>query len=188
MDSLALMMKPQEFKCKKKGNSEQLLQDFLLYNKKMERFLKGCKIVPAHTGDGANDPRSDAHAACDSCEQEKALLLHFGGDEMERLFEHVGGVVAADNYGKAVKKVEEGIKKLTNQATARYKLFQEMPQDGQPFDGWSQLIKEQANRCDWAAYDSSRAARDAILFQMDDRKLKTKIIAEDTPLDEVIKV
>ena len=107
MDSLALMMKPQEFKCKKKGNSEQLLQDFQLYKKKMERFLKGSKVVPRHTGNGADDPGSDNHVVCDSCEQEKALLLNFGGDEMERLFEHVGGVLETDTYGKALNKQVE---------------------------------------------------------------------------------
>merc|ERR1719206_434242 len=87
-----------------------------------------------------------------------------------------------------MKKVEEGIKRLTNQATARYKLFQAMPQDGQSFDSWVQLVVEQAKRCDWVGYDEDKAARDAILYQMDDRKLKKKIIAEDTSLQEVIKM
>ena len=188
MDSLALMMKPQEFKCKKKGNSEQLLQDFISYKKKMGRFFKGSKAVPAHTGPSAANPEHEEHVCCASCEQEKALILNFGGDELERLFEHVGGVGDDDTYYQAMSKVEIGIKKLTNQATARYKLFQEMPQDGKPFDSWSQLVMEQANRCDWVMYDGKRAARDAILFQMDDKKLKKKVIAEDIQLQEVIKI
>ena len=187
MDSLAMMMKPQEFKCKKKGNSEQLLQDFISYKKKMQRFFKGSKVVKAHTGVQDNAAHAD-HVCCPSCEQEKALILNFGGDEMERLFEHVGVVLETDTYHKAIEKVEAGIKKMTNQATARYKLFQEMPQDGQPFNSWSQLVREQADRCDWALYDNKRAARDAILYQMDDKKLRKKIIAEDTPLQEVIKI
>ena len=168
MESLALLMKPPEFNCKKKGNSEQLLQDFISYKKKMDRFLGGSKAVKAHIGDQA-DPVHDDHVVCPSCEQEKSLILCFGGDEMERLFEHVGKVEESDTYAKAMKKVEEGIRKLTNQATARYKLFQEMPQDGQSFDSWVQLVVEQANRCDWV-----KAARDAILYQMDDRKLRRR--------------
>ena len=181
-----MLMKPPEFKCKKKGNSEQLLQDFIAYKKKMDRFLGGSKAVKAHTGDQA-DPVHNDHVVCPSCEQEKSLILSFGGDEMERLFEHVGKVEEGDTYTTAMKKVEEGIKKLTNQATARFKLFQEMPQDGQSFDSWVQLVVEQAKRCDWVGYDEIKAARDAILYQMDDRKLKKKIIAEDTTLGEVIK-
>ena len=67
---------------------------------------------------------------------------------MKRFFEHVGKVEEGDTYAKTIKKVEQGIKKLTNQATARYKLFQEMPQDGQSFDSWVQFVLEQAKRCD----------------------------------------
>ena len=128
-----MIMKPQEFKCKKKGNSEQLLMDFISYTKKMQRFFKGSNVVKAHTGAHANATDA-AHVVCASCEQEKALILNCSGDEMERLFEHVGVVLDGDTYNKAIAKIEAGIKKMTNQATARYKLFQEMPQDGQPFD------------------------------------------------------
>ena len=49
-----MLMKPPEFKCKKKGNSEQLLQDFIAYKKKMERFFDGSKAVKVHTGDQAD--------------------------------------------------------------------------------------------------------------------------------------
>ena len=90
-----MMMKPTEFKCKKKGNSEQLLQDFISYKKKMQRFFKGSKAVKAHTGVQADASHAD-HRCCPSCEQEKALILNFGGDEMERLFDHVGVVLDAD--------------------------------------------------------------------------------------------
>ena len=124
----------------------------------MERFFGGSKAVKEHTGH-QSDPGQEDHVVCPSREQEKALVLSFGGDEMERLFEHVGEVEDGDTYSKAMKKVEEGIKKLTNQATARYKLFQEMPQDGQNFDSWVQLVVEQAKRCDWVGYDEVKAAR-----------------------------
>ena len=111
-----------------------------------------------------------------------------GGEEMNKLFQHVGKVTDEDTYIGAMNKVEQGIKRLTNQATARFKLFQEMPQDGRGFREWSQLVIEQANRCDWNQYDQSKAARDAILFQMEDQKLRRKIIAEDPGLEEVIKM
>ena len=43
-----------------------------------------------------------------------------------------------------------------------------MPQDGQVFSYWAQLVVVQADRCDWQNYDKDKAARDAIL---DDVKL-----------------
>ena len=116
------------------------------------------------------------------------MTVMLGGEEMNKLFEHVGAVTDEDSYVGAMNKVELGIKGLTNQATARFKLFQEMPQDGRGFREWSQLVVEQADRCDWSQYDKSKAARDAILFQMEDKKLRRKIIAEDPGLDEVIKL
>ena len=50
------------------------------------------------------------------------------------------------------------------------------------------MVVEQANRCDWSQYDKSKAARDLILFQMENKKLRMKIIAEDPVLQEVIKL
>ena len=47
---------------------------------------------------------------------------------------------------------------------------------------------EQANRCDWTNYDKSMAAQDAILFRMEDKKLRKKVITEDPALPEVIRL
>ena len=184
---LANLLRPEPFKCKRKGDSEQLLQDFKQYRSKMELFFTAAQAVEAHTGDPAGRS-AVGHTVCTSCRQEKAMVVMLGGEEMNKLFEHVGGVIDGDSYIGAMDKVEQGIKLLTNQATARFKLFQEMPQDGRGFREWSQLVVEQANRCDWTNYDKSKAARDAILFQMEDKKLRRKIIAEDPALPEVIKL
>ena len=186
-ETLAMAMRPAPFKCKKKGDQEQMLQDFNIYRKKISRYLVASKVVIAHTG-VQPDSLHAAHVVCDSCKQEKAIMLMLGGDEMEKLFDHVGKVLEDDTFKQALDKVEVGIKGLTNQATARYKLFQEMPQDGQVFNVWAQLVVEQAERCDWQTYGKENAARDAILYQMEDVKVKKKILAENTPLEQVIKL
>ena len=77
---------------------------------------------------------------------------------MEKLFTNVGLVVAADTYEMSLEKVLEGIKKQTNQASDRFKLFQQMPQNGSNFVSWYSLVKEQAYRCTWTGYDSKMAA------------------------------
>ena len=184
---LANLLRLEPFKCKKKGDSEQLLQDFKAYRRKMELFFTAAQAMGVHTGDPAGREEAE-HTVCASCRQEKAMIVMLGGEEMHKLFEHVGKVTETDTYISAMNKVEQGIKQLTNQATARFKLFQEMSQDGRGFREWSQLVVEQANRCDWRNYDKDKAARDAILFQMEDKKLRRKIIAEDTELEEVIKM
>ena len=185
--NLATLLKPDIFRCKKKGDNEQLLQDFQQYRAKMETFFMAAQAVAEHTGD-VPGREAEGHRICSSCKQEKALVVILGGDEMDKLFKHVGGVEEQDTYVQAMHKVEKGIKALTNQATARFKLYQEMRQEGRGFREWSQLVVEQADRCDWTGYDRVKAARDAILFQMDDSKLRRKIIAEDQKLSEVIKL
>ena len=51
---LANLLRPEPFKCKKKGDSEQLLQDFKQYRAKMELFFTAAQAVEAHTGDPAD--------------------------------------------------------------------------------------------------------------------------------------
>ena len=69
---------------------------------------------------------------------------------------------------------------------SRLKLFQQMPQGQQAFGEWSQEIFKQAKRCDWDGYDSAKAARDAILYQTKDSKLRKKILAENLTFEQTV--
>ena len=74
----------------------------------------------------------------------------------------------------------------TNNAMARLKLFQQMPQQGKTFAIWGAEVVKQARRVDWTAYGDKEAARDAILFQTSDTKLRKKILAENLDLERTI--
>ena len=87
----------------------------------------------------------------------------------------------------AMRKIEEGIKAQTNQATARFKLFTKMPQGGLSFAEWYPKVKDQAERCIWDNYDAKQPARDAILFQTDSAELQKKVIAEELDYHNVVK-
>ena len=76
------------------------------------------------------------------------------------LYEHVGVVEAADTFEVAIRKIEEGIKAQTNQATAKFKLFTKMPQGGLSFAEWYPKVRDQAERCTWENYDAKQAARE----------------------------
>ena len=54
---LANLLRPEPFKCKKKGDSEQLLQDFKEYRSKMELFFTAAKAGRSAQG----------HTVCSSC-------------------------------------------------------------------------------------------------------------------------
>ena len=74
----------------------------------------------------------------------------------------------------------------TNQAMSRLKLFQQMAQGEQQFSTWAQEVLKQAKRCTWQGYDEKWAARDAILYQTTDSKLRKKILAENLNFDDTV--
>ena len=172
------MLKPAAFKCKKPGDPEQLLQDFTLYKTMMAEFFLATSAAGQHTADCAQ---------CTACPKAKSMVKLIGGTQMVKLFDHVGVVLEGDSYEAAMKKIENGIKSQTNQATARFKLFREMAQGGESFADWWPKVKEQADRCDWANYDVKQACRDALLYQTDDTSLQKKIIAENLSYEDTIK-
>merc|ERR1712239_91445 len=61
-----------------------------------------------------------------------------------------------------------------------------LPQEGEPFSTW--WTQEQADKCDFTGYNSKMAARDAILFQTTNHKLRKRVLAEDCDLEAVIKL
>ena len=92
------------------------------------------------------------HDNCGACWKAKATLRLVGKDEMKSLFDHVGSVKGNNTFDGAIKKIADGIKLQTNQTTARFKLFQQMPQGEQHFEEWYVKVKEQADRCVWTDY------------------------------------
>ena len=176
-----MLLKPPPLVIKKKGDPEQLLKDWDEYVKVFKEFLAATEVAGAHANpEVANTP-------CATCIKSKNMLRLVGGDEVRTLFDHVGMVVDSDDWKDALKKVSDGIKLQTNQAAARYKLMQKLPQNDQCFAEWFPKVKEQASRCNWAGYDEKKAARDAILFQTEDKKLQQKIMAEDLSYENTIK-
>ena len=60
----------------------------------------------------------------------------------------------------------------TKQAIWRLKLFQQIGQGTQKFAVWYKKVYKQAMRCDWTTYNVEEAARDAIMYQTSDQKLR----------------
>ena len=61
-----------------------------------------------------------------------------------------------------------------------------MRQQGKTFAIWGAEVVKQARKVDWTAYGDEEAARDAILFQTSDTKLRKKILAENLDLERTI--
>ena len=178
---LAMLLKPAPLVVKKKGDPEQLAKDWEDYIKVFKEFLEATGVTGEHVNpEVANTP-------CAACVKAKNMLRLVGGDQVRTLFDHTGMVEDKDSWKEAIEKVTQGIKRQTNQAAARFKLMQKMPQSDSCFAEWYPRVKEQAERCTWLGYDGSMAARDAILLQTQDKKLQQKILAEDLSYADTVK-
>ena len=183
MSEMFLALKPGPFIVRDKGDPELLLKEFVKYKENFKEFLVVTKSGGKHTaGHAAVD-----NVACEGCTISKACLRLMGGEEMKVLFEHVGKVEEGDTFEGALEKIENGVKKQTNQSAARFKLMQQYPQGGRHFAEWFPKVKEQADRISWEGYDAKMAARDAILYQTDDKRLQKKILTEDMSYDDTVK-
>ena len=49
-------------------------------------------------------------------------------------------------------------------------------------------MREQADKCDFTKYTKEFAARDAILFNTSNHRIRKKVLAENTELDEMVKL
>ena len=124
---LAAILKPAPFVKTEAGDPEQLLQDFKEYVKRFRKYLLATGMAGVHSQD---------HVDCAACIKAKASLELVGGKEVTVLMEHVGGVEEGDTFDRALQKVEEGIVAQTNQATAKFKLYTKLPQEGLSFGEW----------------------------------------------------
>ena len=176
-----MLLKPAPLVIKKKGDPEQLSKDWEEYMRTFSTFLKATGVAGVHASPEV------AGTPCQACEKTKNILLLVGGEEVRTLFDHVGKVQEADSWKETLEKVSQGIRQQTNQAAARFKLMQKMPQSDSCFAEWYPRVKEQAERCNWQDYDASKAARDAILLQTRDKKLQQKILAEDLSYADTIR-
>ena len=101
---------------------------------------------------------TEGHDNCGACPKAKATLRLVNGDKMKSFFDHVGAVKANNTLNGAIQKITDGIKQQTNQATARFKMFQQMPQEVQHFAKWYVKVKKQANRYVWTGYGAKSSA------------------------------
>ena len=136
-----MLLKPAPLVVKRKGDPEQLSKDWDDYVKVFQEFLGATGIAGVH----ANPEVADS--PCAACVKAKCMLRLVGGDQVWTLLDHVGMVSDTDGWEGTLEKVFRGIQQQTNQAVARFKLMEKMPQSDRCFAEWFPLVKEQAARC-----------------------------------------
>ena len=167
------MLKPASLVIKGRGDPEQLARDWEDYLENFQDFLKATEIAGKHTR------REIVGAPCVACKKSKNLLKLIGGPEVKTLYTHVGKITATDGWDETTTKISRGIRGQTNQASARFKLMQRLPQNEDSFLEWYPSVRDQAGWCTWEGYNADAAARDAILLQTKHKQLQQKILTED---------
>ena len=175
MAGMAAIASPGEFRIKD-TDPEAIAASFDRYIRRMEAFF----VVSRSRG------QNGALIDIDS-DTKKGLLLTVGGDEIIKLYDHVGNVQAGDNYTTTIEKIKTGLRGQTNQSMQRYRLFRQMPQGEESFNVWWKTIKEQSDKCTWEGYNRDSAAKDAIIFQTSSQKLRKKCLAEDLSFEDAVK-
>ena len=102
------------------------------------------------------------------------------------LFKHIGKVPEAATFDAAITAIHGGITGQTNLAMMRYKLFKDISQGNQPFSIWWSKFRDQAERVDFDNYTKEMAARDAVLFNTSDTRLRKKVLAENTDFEDIL--
>ena len=70
----------------------------------------------------------------------------------------------------------------------RYRLLKDMKQGTQPFSSWQSKVRDQGERCDFDNYTKVMVARDSLLFNTLDTRLRKKVQAETMEFDAMIKL
>ena len=127
-------------------------------------------------------------ADIDTDDKKKSFMQIWGGDQMIRLFEHEGNVLETDTFMQAITKIENGLKAKINEIYPVYRLFCEMPQGPRSFSEWYPKVYDQAKQCNFTGYNADRAARDAMIMQTEDHKLRKKALAEAPSFNDFVKM
>lgn len=123
-----------------------------------------------------------------SDDEKKEKLLTWGGEDMKRLFFNTGKVVDEDTFDESIQKIKTGLMTKINTIQLMYKLFCDMPQNEQLFYDWIMQVISQARVCRFDAYTAERAARDAIVLQTTDQKLRKIALSEGCDLLQLVEL
>ena len=157
---------------------------------RLDKYLKRVELMFEVT-QPADGPFNDA--------KKKALTQIWGGDDLVYIWETMAkpAIEANTSYDVAKKRLRDGLVDQTNDLFPVYQLFNEMPQGKKKIRTWMNEVLEAAKRCNFSkectaqcvnAYTAERAARDAVVFQTSNDKIRKKALAEAPTFSDLLKI
>ena len=117
--------------------------------------------------------------------QKRALLLHYGGPEVDEIFETLQDVGEAKDYNKAVEKLTAYFSPQVNTTYEVYNFRQAKQKDGETLDSFHTRLRSLAKTCDFA--NLYKEIKEQIILNCQSNPLRRKALREDLDLAGLMK-
>ena len=117
--------------------------------------------------------------------QKRALLLHYGGPEVDEIFETLQDVGKDKDYNKAVEKLTAYFSPQVNTTYEVYNFRQAKQKDGETLDSFHTRLRTLAKTCDFANPD--KEIKEQIILNCQSNPLRRKALQEDLDLAGLMK-
>ena len=117
--------------------------------------------------------------------QKKALLLRYGGPEVDEIFDTLQDVGEDKDYKKAVEKLTAHFSPQVNVTYKVYNFRQAKQKDGETLDSFHTRLRGLAKTCDFANRD--KEIKEQIILNCQSNSLRRKALREDLDLAGLMK-
>ncbi|XP_068670524.1 uncharacterized protein [Montipora foliosa] len=117
--------------------------------------------------------------------QKRALLLHYGGPDVDEIFETLQDVGEDKDYNKAVEKLTAYFSPQVNTTYNGNNFRQAKQKDGETLDSFHTRLRSLANTCDFA--DPDKEIKEQIIVNCQSNPLRRKAPREDLYLAGLMK-
>ena len=117
--------------------------------------------------------------------QKRALLLHYGGPEVDEIFETLQDVGEDKDYNKAIEKLTAYFSPQVNTTYEVYNFRQAKQKDRETLDSFHTRLRSLAKTCDFANPD--KEIKEQIILNCQSNPLRRKALQEDLDLAGLMK-
>ena len=117
--------------------------------------------------------------------QKRALLLHYGGPEVDEIFDTLQDVGGDKDYKKAVEKLTAHFSPQVNVTYEVYNFRQAKQKDGENLDCFHTRLRSLAKTCDFTNPD--KEIKEQIILNCKSNSLRRKALREDLDLAGLMK-
>ena len=121
----------------------------------------------------------------EDAKQKRALLLHYSGPEVNKIFDTLEDTGEDKDYKKAVKKLTAHFNPQVNTTYEVYNFRKAQQNEGESFDSFHTRLGTLAKTCEFA--DADKEIKEQIILSCKSNALRQKALREDLNLTALLK-